>query len=362
MSVRLGILVAIVVVVGASPVYGESKCAPLPDMAATHTAEAVATSKSLFTKGLALQKSRKDAEACKMFESSLVLEPQLGNLLNVADCRERAGQLVEARGLFALAAEFAKAHGDRRARFAGDRVSALDKKLVRVDVRIADPATPGFALRVAGCPVVSPSAELHTVAAPGTVVVDASAPGRKSFHVEENGAAGDLIAIAVPVLGPERDSEAERKAKEAEALAAVENRKAEQLAVERERVVTARYVRHPARRWAKIAGLVGIGALVTGAAFGIQTYRLQSSFDDAGCGDIDRPVLETTFATCRDQASSGERDAVLANVLFVGGAVTLGIAAVVIVVDPGGGTVERPDAARTTLVVSPRGIGAVVRW
>jgi hypothetical protein len=359
MHVSLRILVA-VLVAGAAPVHAEPKCAALPDMAATHTKEAIATSRSLFDKGLALQKSRKDAEACKMFESSLVLEPQLGNLLNVADCRERAGQLVEARGLFALAADLASSHGDPRARFAGDRVSALDKKLVRIDVHVADAATPGFALRVAGCPVTAPSAELHTVAEPGSVVVDASAPGRKSFHVEKPGGAGEQVAIDVPQLEPERNSEAERKAKEAEALAAIERRKAEQLAVERERVVTARYVRHPARRWAKIVGLVGIGALVTGAGFGIETHRLQASFDDAGCGDLDRPILETTYASCRDKAASGERDAKVANVLVVSGAVALGVAAVVIVVDPGGGTVERPS--RTSFVITPRGIGAIVRW
>jgi hypothetical protein len=359
MHVSSRIILALVLVVAASPAYGEPSCAELPNMTAAHTREAVATSRSLFTRGLELQKKGKNAEACKMFESSLVLEPQLGNLLNVADCRERAGKLIEARGLFVLAGDLAKARGDRRAGFVHDRVRALDDKLVRIDVRVADAATPGLSLRVAGCPVTTQN-EVHTVALPGSIVVDASAPGRKSFHVEQSGVAGGKLAIDVPSLAPEVDQEAERKVKEAEALAAVEHRRAEELAFEREREVSARYYRHPARRWGKIIGAIGVATLVTGAAFGIQSQRLQSSFDAAGCGDSLHKILPETYATCRDQAASGERDAKVANVLFIGGAAVLGIAAIVIVVDPGSERVDRP--ARAALLVSPRGIGAVVRW
>jgi hypothetical protein len=352
---------ALAAVLAAAPAaLADPVCPELPDLHAAHAPEAVTESRAQFAKGQALQKAGKNDEACKMFESSLVLEPQLGNVLNVADCRERAGKLVEAHGLFAQAAQLATTAGDRRANFVNDRVKALEAKLVRITMHVADTAAPGLALRVAGCPVTPEQGEIHRIAVPGAIVVDASAPGRQSFHVERDGAAGAELAIDVPALAPERDPEADRKAKEAEALAAVERRKAEQLANERERAIEARYDRHPARRWTVVAGGVGVAALVTGAVFGVEARRAQQSFDSAGCGDRSHVLSAAAFASCQSDASRGDRDAVLANAFLIGGAAIVGIAAVTFMIDPG--NVERPPAPRAALVVSPTSIGAVVRW
>ena len=330
-------------------------CPPRPQPATQRSTEEVATASTLFQKGKALQDAGKLDDACKMFESSLQLNPQVGIRLNVAECHELRGRLVEAHALFAETAAEATQQGDRRAAYAATRKDALEAKLVRVSVTLADATTPGIALAVAGCPVFPAEAATPRVAIPGTIVVDLSAPGHKALHVERPGAAGETLTVDVPALTPYANPEEERRAKEAEALAAVERRKTEQLVTERELVKV--YNRHPTRTWTIVAAGVGAGALVTGAIFGVQSRRAQTEYDDGGCGDPQTLVDQNAYNHCLGLRDSGQRDALLANVLLIGGASVIAAAALVYVVDPG--NVERP---RSQVVLSPRGAQWIVRW
>lgn len=317
------------------------------------SADEVATAKQLFTKARTMLAAGKANAACKMFESSQLLDPQIGTRLNVAACREQIGDLVGAMLSYQDAASETAKTGDPRNDFVRGKLSVLAGQLVKVTVHVAEPTTTGISMRVAGCPIAQVEAASSKFARPGSIVVDVSAPGRKSFHKDEPGAAGTELVIDVPALGGETDPKAEERAKQAEAQLAVEHRRAEE--------ATARlYGRHPARKWAIIGGSVGAAAVITGTVFGVLAHGAQNDFNSAQCGNRDHVLDPAAFAACTDDRNRGQRDATYANALWIGGGVALAAATVVLVLDPGHR--ERPDPPRTTVLVTPRSVGLAVTW
>ncbi|MEJ7598878.1 MAG: tetratricopeptide repeat protein [Kofleriaceae bacterium] len=59
-----------------------------------------AKAEALFEQGKALMASGRVPEACTAFESSQRIDPAVTTLLNIADCREKNGQLATAWGVF----------------------------------------------------------------------------------------------------------------------------------------------------------------------------------------------------------------------------------------------------------------------
>jgi hypothetical protein len=158
--------------------------------------------KALFDQGQAEMDAGKIDAACATFETSFKLDPQIGARLNLADCRERQGKIVEAYALFAGAAdEAARTKKQGRESFARQRMAALQPKLVRVTVRIAEPA-PGIAVMLGERSLPQAQWAVEQVVRPGRIVVDATASGRQPYHLEENAVAGSAIEIVVPALPP----------------------------------------------------------------------------------------------------------------------------------------------------------------
>lgn len=164
-------------------------------------------------------------------------------------------------------------------------------------------------------------------------------------------------------LGPSPEEHL-RKAKEAEAVAAVERRKVELARIEaereREREREKLYDKHPTRTYAYVGAGIGAASLIAGGVFGISARNAQSSFDDAGCGDRDRLLGPETIATCQDDEDRGARNALLGNVFLGAGAAILATSLIVFAIDPG--NLERPEQARTALRVTPASIQLSVRW
>src|SRR5436305_1114019 len=85
---------------------------------------------SLFREGKRLMKDHQIAAACEKFEASERLDESVGTLLNLADCREKAGQLATAWADFLKAASVARASGDgSRESEAKVRAKALEPRL-----------------------------------------------------------------------------------------------------------------------------------------------------------------------------------------------------------------------------------------
>src|SRR5687768_10663170 len=95
----------------------------------------------LFKQGRDLIEAGKIDEACARFQQSLKLDPTaIGTKLNLADCLERKGKLADAYRLFDEAAvEAAKESKEGRESFGRKRADQLVKKLVRIELRFAEP-------------------------------------------------------------------------------------------------------------------------------------------------------------------------------------------------------------------------------
>jgi len=153
-----------------------------------------------------------------------------------------------------------------------------------------------------------------------------------------------------------------RKAKEAEAVTAIERRKAEEVRIagEREREREKQFNRHPARKWAFVGGGVGVAAMIAGGVFAVSARNAQADFDNAQCGVRTQRLTADALDACDAALDRGEQRARLANIFLGAGAAVVATAVLVFVIDPG--NVERPDLAPATVTVSPGAVQLTMRW
>ena len=85
-----------------------------------------------FQAAKALMAQGKIAEACPKFELSHKEDPQLGSLLNLADCHEKIGKLATAWAEFREAIDLAKAKNDDREGFARERSEKLAPRVSHI--------------------------------------------------------------------------------------------------------------------------------------------------------------------------------------------------------------------------------------
>ena len=163
------------------------------------------------------------------------------------------------------------------------------------------------------------------------------------------------------VVGPSPEEQL-RKAKEAEAIAAIEQRRLEEarIAAERDREREKLYDRHPARKLSYVGAGVGAASLIIGGVFGLSSRDAQASFTDAGCGDRSQRLSAEAIASCDDDAARGERSAQLGNVFMIAGGAILATSVLVFVLDPG--NKERTETAPARVTLTPTSIHFMARW
>jgi hypothetical protein len=165
----------------------------------------VALADALYQQGRLLVAEGKYDEACPKFAESHRLEPATGTLLNLAACHEARGKLATAWIQFSDA--FAASRRDRREdrmKFAQERMAALEPKLSRLTLVVSPEAdAPGLELTLDGALVGEAVRGVPTLIDPGRHVVEAKAPGKKSWREEvEIGASADNRTVSVPKLEP----------------------------------------------------------------------------------------------------------------------------------------------------------------
>ncbi len=158
--------------------------------------------RTLFDLGQKEMDAKQVDAACNSFERSLELDPQIGTRLNLADCRERQGRLVEAYQLFADSiAEAARTKKEGREKFARERATTLATRLVKVTLKVATPDLTGLSITLGDHTLARGDWAAPSYAMPGTINVLATAPGHLPFRATVTGAAGKELAIEVPSLG-----------------------------------------------------------------------------------------------------------------------------------------------------------------
>jgi len=151
----------------------------------------------LFEQGHKLIDTGKVDAACDAFAQSLALDPEIGTRLNLADCREPQGKLVEARALFDDAAvEAEKTNKEGRATFARGRIADLDKRLAHVTVH----APAGARVTLDGHPIDATVQHVR----PGTITVDVSTPGKHPWQRTQAVNAGDAVTLDAELVDEPR--------------------------------------------------------------------------------------------------------------------------------------------------------------
>lgn len=154
----------------------------------------------LFREARDLLSSGRAAEACPLFEESHALDPALGTLLNLADCREKTGQLVQAYLRFNEAAAWAqRTREGKREEVARQRAAALKAKLSWVALSSAAPVNSltvviqGFRVNLGQTPESVPVDA-------GEVEIHAEAPGFVSWSTRVTVASTSVLPVVVPPL------------------------------------------------------------------------------------------------------------------------------------------------------------------
>ena len=107
-----------------------------------------AAADAAFAEAKRLVAAGKLAEACPKFEVSYNEDPQVGSLLNLADCHERTDKLATARAEFHSAVELAHLHKDARESYARTRAAALDGRVAHVILHKRPDADAGLVIKL----------------------------------------------------------------------------------------------------------------------------------------------------------------------------------------------------------------------
>lgn len=169
--------------------------------------DSVKRADELFNEGRALVDAGKFADACPKFEESQRLDPGLGTLLNLAACYEQVGKLASALTAFRSAEEQARAAGPgekKREQTAAERARAIESRVARLTIILASSDRPtGFTVTRDGVPVPPLDFGRRLPVDPGTIVIEATAPGFEPYKAEVI-IARDTTArtVDVPALKP----------------------------------------------------------------------------------------------------------------------------------------------------------------
>lgn len=211
--------------------------------------------------------------ACPKFEQSLALESGLGTQFNLADCWEHIGRIASAQALFLGAAASAKAAGQTdREQVLRDRAAALEPRIARLVIEVADP-NPKLVVKRGDLPLDSDAYGKAKAVDPGSYQIIAKAPGKKTWQKQVEVAPGaSIITVEVPVL------EAEPKVEVAAAVAAAKP------APEPQKAPPAKE-QHASRgpNWALIGlGTAALGGLTLGTVMAVK-YSNANSDAKATC-------------------------------------------------------------------------------
>jgi len=146
----------------------------------------------------------KYAEACPRFEASAKLDPGVGTLLFLGDCKEKLGQPARAWAPFREAKALASSRGDsERTTLAELRATALQPRLSHVTYNVdAHNDMPGFELRRNGLLISSGSWGVVLPSDAGRFELTARAPGYESWSstVVVPAETSESISVVVPGL------------------------------------------------------------------------------------------------------------------------------------------------------------------
>ncbi len=309
----------------------------LASSARAQTAEAEAA----FRDGKKLMGEKKYAEACEAFATSQRLAPGVNTKMNLADCREKNGELSSAWGLFLEIALDLKGNTKQQAMLdvAKKRAAALEPRVSYLTISVPDES------RVAGLVITRNGIEIDSGfwnrAMPidgGTYKIEASAPGHEAWSTSveiplEQGAAHVDVPKFKAILEPPPDDSPPPPD-------------------DPEPRVETRTVAGPTltgrRKLAIGVGALGVAGLVAGGVLG---YIAKGLEDDANALCPEEACDDATEANAL--VSRAESRAMFANISYGVGAVAVLGAAVLWLTGA-------PDSV--TITATPDSVAVAGRW
>jgi hypothetical protein len=250
----------------------------------------------LFREGKKLLKDGKIAEACEKLEASARIEPTVGSLLNLADCRERNGQIASAWATFGRAASTARLGRDtQRESEARRREKLLESRLSYMTIAVDDPVE-GITIKRNDAEVDRAVWNQSLPIDPGEYEISAEAPEHATWMKTVKVGEGKKVTVKVPELEESDGSEPPAQTDE-------DNED------------------QPARpsRWtgkrkvAVVTAILGLGAGGAGVAFALRGKGLQEDSDaicpTSACNDDEALSLN----------SRARKSALYANIGFATG-------------------------------------------
>lgn len=117
--------------------------------AAPAMADKVADAEALFNQAKELRDAGNFERACPLFEDSQRLDPQLGTLINLADCYEKQGKWATAWARYKAAIEIAEKRSDDRIGFVREGRDRVEPKVPKLVITVTNDAE-GLTVRRGG--------------------------------------------------------------------------------------------------------------------------------------------------------------------------------------------------------------------
>lgn len=318
--------------------------AALPAFAQPSTAQK-ATAEAYFDDGLRSMRSGNFADACPKLETSQRTDPAVGTLLYLGECYEKLGKTASAWVTFREADALARsANQPQRAELARVHAERLQAGLSWLTIELEPEArsAPGLKLRCGAAWLDASTPTLTVPVDPGSVLIEASAPGYVSVSRSVSVAAGDRVNVSIP--GLLRDPSAVPAPAASSGAAATANAPP---AYAPGATKTSEAPPGPdatrARRslaWPIALGAVGVVGIGVGSVFGFKAIHDASDANDL-C-----PNHRCSEARGETLMNDARHAANVSNVAFSVGAAAIAAAVIVFVVD-------RPRQERDTVRLVP---------
>lgn len=165
-----------------------------------------ATAEAMFRQGKQLMSIGKIAEACAAFEASQNAEPAISTLLNLANCREKNGELATAWGLFTDAERQTRAGTDAASKqmhtTAAARATSLEPRIPHLTITVAKShRVDGLNILRDGKPVEVAAWDQPLPVDGGKHTIEANAPNHIAWKSTiEVASRDDSKSIDVPLL------------------------------------------------------------------------------------------------------------------------------------------------------------------
>ena len=168
-------------------------------------AQTQAMGRTLFNEGVALFNKGDFDAACPKLEASLKAYPGIGTRGKLAECYEKLGRYASAYAAYREVAQLATRSGDpAREQVASERAKSLEPKLSYVIVTVP-PANdvPGLVVKRNGREIDRAKLGSAEPVDAGSVAIDVTAPGRKTFNGHVTVTQGQSARFEVPSLALE---------------------------------------------------------------------------------------------------------------------------------------------------------------